>query len=96
MSGWAIGGIFCMRYRLSALLVVLIVGLVLPIAYALSTGPLHWLYMHGYIDHESSVHRALDALYWPLDLLVSRSELLTEVMRWWLGLWRTGLPECPN
>ena len=53
----------------------------LPI-YVLSVGPALWFCNHGYMSED-----AITPFYAPLKWLVERSELIGNVMRWYVALW---------
>ena len=69
--------------RSTTAVIVLCVMIGLPVVYLLSVGPMEWLYLHGYIAHESVVWN----LYTPVMWLRDNSETASRVLDWYVLLW---------
>jgi hypothetical protein len=64
------------------LVVAVLVVLLLPVAYVLSSGPAIYLNETGVISSES-----LEVVYWPFVWLERNSKVCEDVIGWWYGLW---------
>jgi hypothetical protein len=61
----------------------LAVGLLLALPlYVLSTGPVIWLYDHGYLPEEVSY------FYKPLKILEDNCKPISDALRWYSALWQ--------
>ena len=60
---------------------IIVVLLMLPVVYVLSTGPAVWLISRGYLDDD-----AARWFYTPLEWLAERSEMIQGWFQWYVSL----------
>lgn len=73
--------------RFPTLAVVLCVGMMLPVLYVLSSGPVYWLIDNDYIKQGDTAATLAIWFYAPLTWIIEHSSLFRRIWGLWLKLW---------
>ena len=64
------------------------VFVVWPIVYVLSTGPINWLLATGMLSHSSRLLRWTKIAYWPFSFLYNSSDTFRAILGPYTDFWR--------
>jgi hypothetical protein len=73
------------RERSSVAVIMVVLLVVVPLLYLLSTGPVIWLESRGYMSKEAGI--ALGYIYAPIRYIIQNSDSCMKLFKLWFYLW---------